>query len=214
MLDLAVARRSGQHPTYNSTWGAAIGMLQDLKTLELILETFSVKQHQLETVVECAKTWKFPLRDTQHELTYDGRVESMKWAKAADEDGGYVSDREPEDEEMEIIQDDSSSNEGAEIRNAQEEGLYGIQEAMHDDQESGSGSNPDGMFDESWDGHEPVEPSWYHDEERQDDSGGTSPIFNADDYADNWDAFPDEPWMRNALEFEVRIVRFRRRRAD
>jgi hypothetical protein len=56
MLDLAVARRSGQHPVYNSTWGAAIGALQDLKTLELILETFSVKQHQLETVVECAKT--------------------------------------------------------------------------------------------------------------------------------------------------------------
>jgi hypothetical protein len=137
----------------------------------------------------------------------------MKWAKAADGDGGYVSDSEPGNEEMGFNEDDSSSNEDTENVNAQEESLHGSQETMHDEQESGSVSNPDGIFDESWNNHERVELSWY-DEEGENDRGGTPPIFNADDYADDWDAFPDEPWMHNALDFEVDIVRFRRRRAD
>ena len=83
MLALAAKRRVGQHPVYTTTWGAAIGAVPSLKTLELILETFSVKERQLDTVVECAKTWKFPLNGTQYELVYDGKVESMKGAKAS-----------------------------------------------------------------------------------------------------------------------------------
>lgn len=97
---------------------------------------------------------------------------------------------------------------------AQEKDLRDSQGSMHSDRESESVSSTDGMFDESSDIHEPVEPSWYHDEEGEDDYGGTSPVYNADGYADDWDNFPDEPWMRNALDFEVRIVRFRRRRAN
>ncbi|KAF1968325.1 hypothetical protein BU23DRAFT_379813, partial [Bimuria novae-zelandiae CBS 107.79] len=61
----ADARRNGQHPAYdelvNETWGAVIGDVPDLVLFELILETFSPKKQQLETMAECAKTWKFPL---------------------------------------------------------------------------------------------------------------------------------------------------------
>jgi hypothetical protein len=91
MLALAASRRAGHHPTYrdDSAWGAAIGILQDLKELELVLETFPVKKSQLDTVVECAKTWKFPLQDTQWELAYDN-VKSMNWTKAP-EDRDYQS---------------------------------------------------------------------------------------------------------------------------
>lgn len=185
MLALAAARRSGQHLVYDATWGAAIGKLQDLKTLELILETFSVKQRQLDTVVECAKTWKFPLRDTQHELSYDERAESMQWTKASDEETA----------------DDS----------VREEGLHRSQETIHDNQEGGNVSGTDGIPDESTDMDGSFEPGWHLDEEGEDNYGGTSPVFNADDYADDWEIFPYEPWMRNALDLEVRIVRFRRK---
>jgi hypothetical protein len=67
-------------------------MLQDLKVLELILETFPVKKSQLDTVVECAKIWKFPLQDTQWELAYHN-VESMSWTKAPE---NRASDHEPD----------------------------------------------------------------------------------------------------------------------
>ncbi|KAJ4292799.1 hypothetical protein N0V90_009462 [Kalmusia sp. IMI 367209] len=84
MVALATSRRAGQHPSYDKTWGATIGLLPDLKTLELILETFSAKTRQLETVVDCAKTWRFPLKNTRYELVCDGRIDSMKWGIAPD----------------------------------------------------------------------------------------------------------------------------------
>ncbi|KAF2450674.1 hypothetical protein P171DRAFT_468924 [Karstenula rhodostoma CBS 690.94] len=83
MLSLATQRRAGQHPAYDGSWGTAIGNLPDLKALELILETFLEKKSQLEVVVDCAKTWKFPLTDTPYELVCDGKVEELKWTKAA-----------------------------------------------------------------------------------------------------------------------------------
>lgn len=66
-------------------------MLQGLQELELVLETFPVKKSQLDTVVECAKAWKFPLQDTQWELTYDD-VKLMDWTKVPED---RASDREP-----------------------------------------------------------------------------------------------------------------------
>lgn len=93
MLAMTTSRRGGLHPTYRDAlaWGASIGILQDLKELKLVLETFPVKKLQLDTVVECAKTWKFPLQDTQWELTYDN-VKSMNWTKVPED---RASDREP-----------------------------------------------------------------------------------------------------------------------
>ncbi|KAL1612794.1 hypothetical protein SLS60_001023 [Paraconiothyrium brasiliense] len=108
MLSLAAQRREGQHPVYNDSWGTAIGNLPDLKTFELILETFMEKRSQLEVVVDCAQTWKFPLRDTQYELACDGRVVDLRWAKAAAEEGGWETEAENESEEMDFDGDTSS----------------------------------------------------------------------------------------------------------
>lgn len=194
---------------YTSTWGGVTGTLQDLKIFELILETFSVKKHQLDTVVECAKTWKFPLQDTQYELAYDGRVKSMRWAKSADGDGGCASESEPRKEG-----DDSSSIDESRDHDAQEEASPSNQEGLHDDQESKDINSQNGALDESWDAFESVEPSWHLKGDNGSDFSDSSPVYNRDDYADDWDAFPREPWMRTAHEFEVRIVRSRRRRAS
>lgn len=83
MISLAEQRRAGHHPVYDGSWGTAIGNLPDLKTFELVLETFLEKKTQLEVVVDCAKTWKFPLKDLQYELVCDGKVEDLKWTNAA-----------------------------------------------------------------------------------------------------------------------------------
>lgn len=89
MLVLAAERRDGQHPRYEEgTWGAAIGALPDLRTFELVLETFLQKKRQLEVVVECAKTWRFPLADTRCELVCDGKIEALSWSN----DDGWETD--------------------------------------------------------------------------------------------------------------------------
>ncbi|PVI02297.1 hypothetical protein DM02DRAFT_670600 [Periconia macrospinosa] len=67
------------------TWGAAIGALPDLETFELVLETFLPKKKQLETVVECAKTWRFPLKGTKYELVCDNKIKSMQWSMDIDD---------------------------------------------------------------------------------------------------------------------------------
>ncbi|KAK3201765.1 hypothetical protein GRF29_164g597818 [Pseudopithomyces chartarum] len=114
MLRLAEQRRNGQHPQYAEgtresdwTWGAAISMLSDLKTFELVLETFSEKRKQLEVVVDCAKTWKFPLNDTQHELSYDGKVEVLTWSRA---NSGWVTEFRSETADMDLDDDADSPN--------------------------------------------------------------------------------------------------------
>ncbi|KAJ4358257.1 uncharacterized protein N0V89_002837 [Didymosphaeria variabile] len=102
MLSLAAQRREGQHPVSDGSWGAAIGNLPDLKTFELILETFTKKKGQLEAVVDCARAWKFPLRHTQYELACDGKVENLHWANAANEKDGWETETEHESEEMDL----------------------------------------------------------------------------------------------------------------
>ena len=211
MLDLAASRRSGQHPEYTSTWGGVIGTLQDLKTFELVLETFSVKKHQLDTVTECAKTWRFPLQGTQYELAHDGRVKWMEWAKLVNEDGGGAS--EPGREDNALHDDETSSNEGTQGCSVHEAASHSNQEALHANQEMEDVNNQGGALYESWDAYEPIEPTWHLDGDNQSDYSVSSPVYNRDDYADDWDAFPEEPWMRTVNEFEVMVVRFRRRRA-
>ena len=62
-------------------WSHVIGKLPDLKTLELVLETFEEKKAQLDAVVECAKTWRFPLVGEKFELVWSGEVEETKWSE-------------------------------------------------------------------------------------------------------------------------------------
>ena len=175
MLNLADARRSGQHPEYNSTWGEAIGSFPDLKTFELVLGTFSAKKHQLDTVVECARTWKFPLRDTRYELVHDNNVESLTWKDVADADGDHTDDSE---------------------QGRAQENLHNPEGAENTDQSRASGQSEDEI--------------WH--------LRSHSETYTAYSCCYGWESsyrkFLDEPWIRNAHEFEVRIVRFRRRRID
>ncbi|CAI6334221.1 unnamed protein product [Periconia digitata] len=169
MVELANMRRAGYHPAYddmpptpaswslthpvnstpwyhepdNDTWGAAIGIMPDLKTFELVLETFAPKKRQLETVVECARTWKFPLKGTEYELVCDNKVEALQWRLPASEDQNASQKSE----------DVSEQNEGA--------------------------------------SEETSEESEYE--------------FSEDD---------DESWHRSCTEFEVRVVRFKRRKVE
>jgi hypothetical protein len=220
MLALAAARRSGQHPVYTSTWGATIRALPDLKTLELILETFSVKRCQLDAIVECAKTWKFPLHDTQYELTYDGRVESTKWAKPVD--GDSDCGRETETRSQGIPFDENSSSPHGEIEGpgGQREASPRGQDVLPDIQDHYNPTSPTYETDERWNGPasptysgSEYEPGYWQDTEDPNGGGDTSPVYNPDGTADDWGTSPDEPWMRSANHFEVRIVRFRRQRA-
>jgi hypothetical protein len=96
MVDLAKERRNGQLPVPNpyhkdppptrfeDTWGSQVARFPDLKVLELVLEMFGDKKSQLELVVECAKTWRFPLDDaagnaSSYELVWNGKVEEANW---------------------------------------------------------------------------------------------------------------------------------------
>ena len=93
MIELSQQRRDGHCPLSRSFmarnspgWAHIIGRLPDIKTLELVLETFGEKKSQLEKVVKCAKTWCFPIADSQFELAWDGKVEEMRWSRPAVED--------------------------------------------------------------------------------------------------------------------------------
>lgn len=85
MQELAARRQAGEHSRYRETWGAVVGKLPDLKVLELVLETFGDKKHQLEIVAECAKTWRFPLEDTLYELVWGGEIKDASWKGDATE---------------------------------------------------------------------------------------------------------------------------------
>jgi hypothetical protein len=99
MIKFAAERRAGRWPNpsyrdpaptkYEGTWGDQIAKLPNLKALELILETYGAKRAQLDTVIECAKTWKFPLSNEEDEegesvweLVWDGRVENANWVRS------------------------------------------------------------------------------------------------------------------------------------
>jgi hypothetical protein len=63
-----------------------MSLLPDLKTLQLVLETFKVKEEQLECVVNCAKTWRFNDDGEAKEkekwvLVWDGEIVEKRWTK-------------------------------------------------------------------------------------------------------------------------------------
>jgi hypothetical protein len=92
MKELAQRRRGGHvpgpsqwglrdQPSSTPGWAHTIARLPDIKVLDLVLETFEEKKAQLDTVIDCAKTWRFPIADTQFELAWHGKVESEQWRK-------------------------------------------------------------------------------------------------------------------------------------
>lgn len=186
MLELAEAGRSGRHPEHTSTWGGAIVSLPDLKTFELVFETFSVKKYQLNTVVKCARTWKLPLWDTQYELVHDGSVESLNWKNAADAEGDHKDD--------------------SELGRAQKD-LHKPEATENADQSSSS--------DRSADEDITYQPTGSLDEDRRSLSSDDPPVYDRDALRIDWlERCADKAWMHNAHEFKVRIMRFRRIKAD
>lgn len=55
--------------------GPAISLFKDLKVLHFEFETFKEKEHRMEQVVNCAKTWTCPMADG-YKLEHDGMVEA------------------------------------------------------------------------------------------------------------------------------------------
>ena len=102
MQDLAAKRRAGEDVQGHGTWGAIVGRLPDLKELTLVLETFDSKLDQLESVVECAKTWRFPIEGTPFELVWDGDVGDASWEK----DRGSEDDNQDPD----IVESESDAS--------------------------------------------------------------------------------------------------------
>jgi len=171
------------------------GNLRDLKTFELVLETFAAKKHQLDTVVECARTWRFPLQGTRYELVHDGSVEAMKWTQAAYEDASPADGSGLREQEC-----SSSSSEQSESRDVREEMVHNSAEVAQDDHDLGGDDqdNWDGARDEPWDDDETFGPTSHWDEEDQSDLSAASPIYDRDGAQDKWDASPNEPWMHDS----------------
>jgi hypothetical protein len=164
-------------------------------------------------VVDCARTWRFPLRGTRYELVHDRRVEAVKSTKPADEDGSSSSTRGSGPREQGC---NGLSVEQSESRGVREEVFHNGAGVSQDGLglESDGHDNWDDVQNRPWDDDETFGPTWYWDQEDQSDFSPTSPIYDRDGTQDDWDAFPNEPWMHDAHGFEVRVVRFRRRRAS
>jgi len=54
--------------------------MPDIKTIELIYEMSKDKIAQLESFVNCAEIWRFPIAGTQCELGWNDKVESKQWS--------------------------------------------------------------------------------------------------------------------------------------
>ncbi|KAI8630609.1 hypothetical protein F5Y19DRAFT_463965 [Xylariaceae sp. FL1651] len=90
MLEGYEARKEGREPDFEldefekqGRWGMHFAEYwPDLQTLELVLETYEGKEKQLDSVVECAKLWTFPLHDGK-QLEWNGEEEaSVRWRGA------------------------------------------------------------------------------------------------------------------------------------
>lgn len=78
------------------TWGGALCKIQGLKALEMEFETDELKKPQLETVVERAKGWKFPLVGNGVVLEWTGKLKEFAWEGLRDlKDDVQVLKRKP-----------------------------------------------------------------------------------------------------------------------
>ncbi|KAI0204937.1 hypothetical protein F4808DRAFT_412642 [Astrocystis sublimbata] len=136
MIEGHEARKMGKEPDFNldefekqGRWGMQFAEhWPDLKTLELVLETYVQKESQLDTVIQCAKLWTFPLNDAK-QLEWNGREQTcVRWRGANrysddselglswphDKPGSLASHRTP------ITQWRPATNDGVEAMPAQE----------------------------------------------------------------------------------------------
>lgn len=81
MLAETSKRRQGEWQDWSDPqcWGAQVAAFKGLKELVCIFETFAQKAAQLDTIVDCAKTWRFPMGDG-YDLRWDGHsIEQTSW---------------------------------------------------------------------------------------------------------------------------------------
>jgi len=176
MHELAEQRRAGRHPPYDKNWGAIVCSLPDLKIFELVLETWEVKKKQLDTVVECAQTWKFPLAVKRAELVWD-KTEVANWKREEGGEEDFVEKQVPTyacHNGPEVDTEPPDSDEEEELYSSDEEELYG--------------SDEDRLYES--------------DEDRE---------LNQEEDSDEIHSAREERWDKKCREFEVRIVRFKRR---
>ncbi|KAI1290714.1 hypothetical protein F5Y03DRAFT_53923 [Xylaria venustula] len=90
MLEGYEARKEGRQPDFHldefekqGRWGMQFAEYwPDLQTLEVVLESYVMKENQLDSVVKCAKLWTFPLDDGK-QLEWNGEQESsVRWRGA------------------------------------------------------------------------------------------------------------------------------------
>jgi hypothetical protein len=93
MRALAELRRAGHYPEIKPDvgWADTIARMPDLRSLELVLETFALKKRQLDDVVEAAKTWKFALDGGLWELVWDGEVGMSSWSRCSFEKAATIT---------------------------------------------------------------------------------------------------------------------------
>jgi hypothetical protein len=96
MRALAESRRAGRHPELPPRaehpeiqprigWASVIASMPDLRSFELVLESFAEKKRQLDNVVDAAKTWIFPLTGTRYELICDEEIGMSGWSLGGNE---------------------------------------------------------------------------------------------------------------------------------
>jgi hypothetical protein len=99
MLRLAEDRKARQDrgeqpvPYPPNCWGARVALFPGLRRLTLHLETFAWRVAELDRIIECAKTWTFPLDNNSASdgrpgevqagrvLKWDGEVEAYRWGQ-------------------------------------------------------------------------------------------------------------------------------------
>jgi hypothetical protein len=165
MQELAEQRRAGKHPPFGRNWGAIVCALPDLKIFELVLETWEPKKQQLDTVVECAQTWKFPLTMTRAELVWD-KTEVANWKREEGDEEDFVEKQLPTH-----VPTSAHRNEPEVVTEPRD----------HDDE--------DGIYD-------------FEDEHDDDDQG----LYSDEIFITEADRLEEEH-----KEYEVRVVRFKRR---
>lgn len=66
-------------PYESGSWGSRFANLTGLKKLEMELETVEAKRKELDTIVEKAQSWKFPLGDDNVLVMDEENIEKSTW---------------------------------------------------------------------------------------------------------------------------------------
>lgn len=69
----------GDQPYESGSWGSRFANLKGLKKLEMELETIEEKRKELDTIIEKARSWRFPLGDGNVLVMDEENIEKSAW---------------------------------------------------------------------------------------------------------------------------------------